>query len=76
MPNTVSAGVKAVPWIASRPLGAMFSVTGTAATQYSRVAAEDADGAASRLAAPTDQQCRQASHWTVTEPPMKGWMRQ
>jgi hypothetical protein len=29
----------------------MLNVTGTAATQYSRVAA-DADGAASRLAAP------------------------
>ena len=40
-----------MPMIASRPLGTMFQVTGTAATQYSRVAA-DADGAASRLAAP------------------------
>ena len=51
MPKTVSAGVYSIPMIASRPLGTMLNVTGTAATQYSRVAA-DADGAASRLAAP------------------------
>ena len=51
MPKTVSAGVYSMPMIASRPLGTMFQVTGTAATQYSRVAA-DAEGAASRLAAP------------------------
>src|SRR4051812_49970391 len=51
VPNTLSAGAYSIPMIASRPLGTILKVTGTAATQYSRVAA-DADGAASRLAAP------------------------
>ena len=42
----------AVPWIASRWLGAMFQVgAGTAATQYSRTAA-DAVGAAAEATAP------------------------
>jgi hypothetical protein len=53
VPNTVSAGVYSIPMIASWPLGTMLNVTGTAATQYSRVAAE-AGGAASRLAAPAN----------------------
>ena len=52
----------------------MLNVTGTAATQYSRVAA-DAGGAASRkLAAPAIN--GQPSHWTVIVPRMKGWIRQ
>ena len=75
MPKTVSAGVYSIPMIASRPLGTMLKVTGTAATQYSRVAA-DADGAASKLAAPMRQNGCQPSHWTVTVPTMKGWIRQ
>ena len=40
-----------MPAIASRPLGIMFHVTGTAATQYWRVWA-DATGAATSAAAP------------------------
>ncbi len=40
-----------MPVIASRPFGAMFQVTGSAATQTSRVSA-DATGAAANAAAP------------------------
>jgi hypothetical protein len=39
--------------MAFRPFGIMFQVTGTAATQYSRVAA-DATGAANKAAAPVN----------------------
>ena len=49
-----------MPMIASRPFGTMFQVAGTAATQYSRVTA-DAEGAASRLAAPAINRAVQSS---------------
>ena len=50
--KTVSDGSYSMPMIASRPLGTMFHVTGTAATQYSRTAA-DAAGRRHSAAAPT-----------------------
>ncbi len=51
MGKTVSDGAYEVFMIASRWLGTMFQVTGTAATQYSRTLAEAA-GAAASAAAP------------------------
>ena len=49
--KTVCDGEYSIPMIASRWLGIMFQLTGTAATQYRRTAA-DADGAATSAAAP------------------------
>jgi hypothetical protein len=48
---TVCAGAYRVPVMSSNPFGTMFQVTGTAATQNSRVAAR-AGGAADIAAAP------------------------
>jgi len=48
---TVCAGAYLVPVMSSNPLGTMFQVTGTAATQNSRVAA-DAAGAAANATTP------------------------
>ena len=67
-----------VPVIASRPLGTMFHVVGTAATQYSRTA-PDATGAATAVAAPDSadgHERGQPPHWTVTVPCMNGWIMQ
>ncbi len=64
--------------MSSNPFGIMFHVTGTAATQNSRVAAP-ADGAAASAATPVDQKGRERDrqpHWTVMVPCMNGWIMQ